>query len=540
MKTPQYLVKAPIDSPNRSGFSLPFENHLTGECGTLYPALMKEMIPNETVSLDVLHDIELPPMVSNFRGRVDMIYEAFFVPYSLLWGGWEEFAMHPTHNPIYPKDTPVEWKPTSIPRLRFPAGSGIGTIQLGNYLGFRGFTSFSANYDTSILPWLCYHRIYDDWYRNTMVQTKLFGPPRSNFSGVSTDNVVSYFPYTSQVNPSVGDSNIVNTFTFTANDLQTDFFDGVNITELRQRNWNLDYFSSATPQPQAGNSTSIEFSVDDDGNGSFSIAALRTGNAIQQWKERNNIVGYDYYSQMHAQHGIYPRMRKLDKCIYLGRVVDPVYNRSVFQTSPTATGSPNPFADIAGFGVGAKYGSSQANGRGNLFENFTTFDYGYLVVMVSMRPHAYYSTGLDPKTKTQFIGDIAFPLLSGVGDQPIYADELDLTSSNVFGWTDRYAQHKCYVDEVHGEFSAGGSLAPFVLQRNIGANPVIGSDFLEIPKDFMEQVRQVDKSIITADWFGTIYFNFNKISTLPQYSVPTLANIKHTHTEFVRKGGQKL
>lgn len=566
MKTPSFLARTPIDSPNRSGFDMPYENMFTGRCGTLYPVLCKPVIPNETYDLSVLFEAELPPMVANWFGRCDLVFEAFFSPNNLVWKGWEQFAMHPTNNPVYPEGTPLSLKPKQLPRLRItlpnqsvPSASpnpAIARGSLADFLGFK-FDGSDVNVDgaqvyVNALKFLHYHRIYDDWYRNTLVQTPVFGEPRYSSSGsVSEIPFASQLPFVSGV-LSTGDTAIIGA-SGTLGFSDTSFIDGSSIFDLRQRNWNLDYFTAATPQPQAGNASSVTFevSVDPDtgeGAGEVSIAAIRQANAIQLWMERNNLVGYDYADQTYAQYGVYPDNRLLRKPLYLGRHIEPVYNRSVFQTAITS-GSPvngsikNPFANSVGNGVGVKSGSSAVNGRGNLFKNFKATDHGYLVVMCSLRPHAYYATGNDRDLYKVNIGDIPFPLLSSVGDQAIYQRELTgVPTDAVFGYIDQYADAKCCIDEVHGLLVDGAPLDSFVLQRSFDINsPVqISSDFLTIPQDYLDQVKQVSSSVVPVDYWASVFFDFKKISPLPVHSVPTLGNLENVHKEYVRRGGSRL
>ena len=105
------FTKVPVDIPNRSGFDLSFENLLTMKVGTLTPVLCEEVIPNETYSLGYLSQVQLPPMATNFFGRVDLRLEAFFVPMRILWGGWQNFFTMPTNNPY---GDPVV-RPTTLP-----------------------------------------------------------------------------------------------------------------------------------------------------------------------------------------------------------------------------------------------------------------------------------------------------------------------------------------------------------------------------------------------------------------------------------------
>lgn len=554
MKTPSFLARVPIESPNRSGFDMPYENMFTGRCGTLYPVFVKECLPNETHSLSMMFEAELPPMVSNFFGRIDLVYEAFFVPNNLLWAGWEYFCMHPTANPTYPEGANVAVKPRFIPHINTYGLSGqMGKGSLSDFLGVKSITTgsgLSSSPTFNVLPFLAYSRIWDDWYRNTIVQAPLFFPSRSSASNEAS--TAANAPYNTFV--TLNDDGSVFNFG-TASGLVSIFLgDGSTVLDLRQRNWNLDYFTAATPQPQAGGASSITFNVNvdtetGDGAGSITVSAIRQANAIQKWMERNNLVGYDYADQVYAQYGVYPDNRMLRKPIYLGRYIEPVYNRSVFQSFPSqdvGDSSKNPFSAV-GEGVGAKFGSSQSNGKGALFENFKSTDHGFLIVMCSMRPHAYYSTGNNRMLYRRQLGDIAFPLLSGTGDMAIRQRELvgdvALAGDGVFGYIDQYADYKTSVDEVHGLLVDGQPLDAFVLQRGFAVSggsvaPQISSSFLQIPQDYLDQVKQVTN--VPVDYWCSCFFDYKKISPLPVHSVPTLGDLKNAHTEYVRKGGMRL
>lgn len=555
MKTPNFLAKAPIDVPNRSGFAMPFEYMATGRCGTLYPVLCKPFVPNETVSLELAFEAELPPMVSNFFGRVDLCFEAFWVPNYLLWKGWDKFATHPTSNPIYPEGTPSAAKPHAIPQIE--AGQQkynkdiVGRNTLGDYLGFKTVADVSSTsaaaspLSVSALPFLAYHRCYHDHYRNNVVQAPVFYEP----DGLVSSPYAATLPYISGVQSGLGDirDNVRNiSLSNSAYSTSPMLGDGVSITSLRQANWDFDYFTAATPQPQAGGASTITFDVSvdtstGDGTGAFSISALRQANAIQLWMERNNLVGYDYAEQTFVQYGCYPK-RQLDKCVYLGRYSEPVYNRSVFQTAQSDNESRNPFG-----GVAAKFGSSAANGKGMMFDNFKCTDHGFLVVLMSLRPYSYYSTGCDRSLVQKYIGDIPFPLLSSVGDQPIYNYELmglgvdsptATIANSVFGWIDQYAHAKTVNDSVHGELRDGGILDSFVLQRSFSPSDgavSISDAFLEIPQDYLDQVKEIQNSLVPIDYWVSVYMNLNKLSPLPVYSVPTLGRLPNTHTETVSR-----
>lgn len=530
--TSSVFSRMPIELPNRSGFDMSHENLGTATCGTLVPVLVDELLPNDTISLGANFQVQLPPMAADFYGRIDYVLEAFFVPSRLLWGGWESFMTHPTANPQYPIGTPAQGRSKFMPLLELSAGeAGPGT--LADYLGYKtiGAQDNLNGVQLNALPFLAYHRIWDDWYRDSRIQAPLFYKPDSSIQSPESD--VRFIPYSSG---GVDAASILGP----SNDFSNrEFDDGTYVDQLRQRNWSKDYFTTASNLPQAGNAATLEFDVNDDGVGNFSIAALRSANSLQKWLERNNIAGYRYSDQIYAQYGIYPSDAIMDRCIYLGRTSQSVYTRSVFQSAPsTESSSKNLFGTI-----GSKYGSPQSIGEGSLVDSIRVTEHGFLMVLASLVPHCYYASGVRRYLKRKVVGDIAFPLLSGMGDQAIMNSELHAPSilrDVVFGYTDLYAEYKYHDDEVHGLLRDGENLQAYALQRSFLVPPKLSSAFLQIPYNFLDQVVAVDGSNSGFDCWYDIFFPYKKVSTLPEYSLPTLADLKNTHTEFISRGGKRL
>lgn len=543
--TSRIFDRVPVDLPNRSGFNLDHQNEFTATCGTLTPCLCRPILPNETISLGADFQVQLPPMVTDFYGKVDAVVEAFFVPNRLLWGGWESFITHPTKNPQYPVGTPVYARPTRVPVINLNRVGGqqfdddsIGALDpcsLADYLGVKQFIgqSFTTDRFISAMPFLAYHRIYDDWYRDTRIQAPLFYNP-------SSPNLFPYSPATAPYVGVQGSNTLGPVYGIDVNNSNSlNLSDGISLMSLRQRNWSKGYFTTATTQPQAGDDAVITIGSD----GKFSVAELRSANSLQKWNERNNF-SYRYADQIYGQFGVYPDSARMDRVVYLGRVRQVVYNRSVMQTSNSSVG-----ASIDNV-VGAKKASSMALGSGSLIGDFRATEHGYLIVLFSLVPHAYYSTGSDRDFERLESEDFPFPLLAGMGDQPIYKYELtgitgDLSvDSQVFGFTDLYADYKYCEDQVHGLLRDGSSLDSYAIQRSFSASgdetPELSSDFLRIPRNILDQVQAVSTSAQGFSCWVDMYFTFKKTSPLPAYSLPTLADMKHTHTGHMSRGGTSL
>lgn len=79
--------EAPIKVQNRNGFDLSHVHSGTSKTGQLVPVLTKLIAPNSTISLGVQAEVNLPPLVAPFYGKIDFAIEGFIVPCSILYGG---------------------------------------------------------------------------------------------------------------------------------------------------------------------------------------------------------------------------------------------------------------------------------------------------------------------------------------------------------------------------------------------------------------------------------------------------------------------
>lgn len=509
--------KVPLAVQNLSGFDLSHENLFSAKCGTLTPCYVQPVIPNTKLTLSLSSEIQLPPMATDFYGKVDGVFEAFFVPYRLLYGGWQELVTRPVNNAVYPTGTPDESRPRYLPCFDIPSG-GYGIGSLADYLGIKVKTSDSSLRVLNPLSFLAYHKIYDDWYRNSYVQ---ISPFRKRYAGESV-NIAATLPSSSFG----GDSPLVFTPTLYGGDLYS----------LKQRNWAKDYFTSATPLPQAGTDVKIEVNPEDN---SFTWGQLVAQNSLARWMQRTNIAGYRYPDQILAGFGVLPPDAIMDRAIYLGRKIVPIYNKSVYQNSGSSGESSNPFKTVA-----AKFGAPLGVGSGNLIKRFHAKEHGVFMVLFSMVPRAYYSTGTSRHFKAQTMADFPHPDFANMGDQPIYISELinarPGSSDSTFGYQSKDSHYKYIDDQVHGELRDGGSLSMFALQRSFEIVPELSSSFLEIPTDFMDQVAAVDGHVSKYGCWVDVHFKAKSSMPLPAASIPTLTDPKDVHTVMVDKGGRTL
>lgn len=564
-----------VQIKNKSGFDLAHSNFLTQTCGTLTPVCVVPMLPNDSISLGFMSQVKLPPMATSFYGRVDYRLEAFFVPYRILWGGWENFVTMPTNDPY--GTTTI--RPKYLPNLLF-AGSGAegsdfltklrDTFKRGSladYLGFKGVPYFdktsNAKYAVNnIMPFLAYHKIYDDWYRNANIQKPVF--VRSETPTKSLSSLPWNPKYTTVIaGPNAGSGadydkgwldseisgqdEILKAFGFNLNFRVSDtkvspmFNDGSDLFTLRQRNWSKDYFTTATLYPQQNGMTGgagVTSRIASDST-TFTISQLRQANILQKWLERNNIAGERYADQIRATFGVLPSDAMLDRPIFLGGSNFGIYTNSIAQTAGGNVSSSNPFRGE----VGSDAGQTSGFGKDSLIDKFTATEHGIIMVLGSIVPHQTYSTGSSRMFGMSTFADIPNPMFEGLGEEAIYKEELtpDMNLVNqVFGYTQQYAWMKYMNDEVHGLLVDDESLQNFCLQRSFDSQVKLDSSFIQIPTDYLDQVMSVASKASGFCCWNNMYFDIKKTSLLSQYTIPTLGEQPNTHTETVPNTGRYL
>lgn len=513
------LNKAVVDIQKRNAFDLSFINSLTGKVGTLVPCLCKKVIPGDVISDKVSFQVELPPLASSFRGKIDFRIEAFFVPNRLLYGGWQDYMMY--NGGLSDQYRPEGVDTCYLPYFTQAAGNTAGTLL--DYLGFSGFTSDGSvahKASISALPFLAYHKIYDDWYRDGSVQKPVFRP-----RSVSDSAVFGYhLPFMRLTNDNA--LNAQSGFPTGSNPML--LYDGKSLLSLRQRNYSKDFFTTAFTSVNGG-SNPVE--VDTAGD-SFTIAQFRAANALQRFAERNQLARGDYKRSIFVNYGVTPSDSVCNRSIYLGSCKAPIITKDIFVTAENAGEdvSNNGFLSL----VGGKTANASAAVNGTLFKNFKVTEHGYILVLCSLVPQAAYASRNDESLLKvgKFSDSFVVPALAQVGNQVINRSSLNGLASSasstafdeVFGYTERYAEYKTSVNEVHGLFRPSETLNYMAVRRLLDGVVEMSSNFLEIKTSDLDNITAVGGDLSLYGFMADIYHDLKAIRPLPKYSIPTLCD----------------
>lgn len=566
---PNSLENVQVKVKRRSGFDKSFKNILTTKVGTITPIAYKLLIPNSDFNVKVAISAALPPLASDTFMRAALKVEAFAVPMRLLYGGFTSWL---TGEEVYKLvDGETVATRAKLPRVCLPfanIASGasfiapnvttedvdelwspdifdeslVGRGSLADYLGFRGQDDESqSTVDPlyfNIFPFLAYHRIYDDWYRNRKVQRALFGRPiefspntfqRSKLGSLPfecSDEIRDFylFRYVS------GDDAVVDV---------PQFIDGTFLGELHQRNYGSDYFTEAMPEAQFGSEQKV--TIDD--SSKFTISALRLANALQMFEEKNNISSPALQDYCKVNYGANLSSGIAQRAIYLGSASFDVYSKGVNATADS-TPTNNPFGT-----VGARYGNAFASGSEFVVHGHVD-EPCYLMVVATLVPEANYSFGIKRDltifTKEGSLMDMPNPAFELIGNEPVYAREVgsfDTTQiDSVFGWLPRYQWHKSSYNEVHGLLLEGESLASFVAQRAIDRNAVIGADFLKIGTDDLDNVTAVTGDLSKYGCMIDSFIKLSVVEPLGESALPSLVDpaAEHGESVYMRRNGSRL
>lgn len=542
--------KVPIEIQKLNTFDMSHDTLGTGMVGSVIPVKVEEIMPNTTINLGVQSHFQLPPFVNNAYGRISVKQEAFFVPNRLLMGSaWQDYT-------LYNGGLADQYQPAGMRKRYIPLLSFGGTVAERQYAG----TLFEYLYGTlndyegstqyfSAFPLLAYWRIIDEWYRNPTYENPIFSRGRE-----STTNAFSYAPWLSYVNQIIWQFGLLHTGVATANGT------GRDLWSFYQRNYGKDYFTNAYLN-QNGGAQQVKVSLNSLSDG-FTIQQLRAANSLQKFAEINAAAGGRYGDAMISAFGTCPSDAVLQRPIFLGRNVVDVYGNSVYQTSQNSDdSSATPWAS----GVGAKNGDRSGAGDGRLVDGFTTKEQGYLFVMQTLVPHAYYSTTMrrmeakintlnvnpdksssyTPSTELGYSDLYPIPALSSIGNEPIYQSEITGSVGNssmigkIYGWTPRYSSYKFNNDEVHGLLRDGESLSSFALKRGFTGAQTPQS-VSKIRTTDLDDVTTVKSALSEYGYIFNNHWQEDHTCPLPAYTIPTLGEPKNTKTISVAKGGTYL
>ena len=178
-------------------------------------------------------------------------------------------------------------------------------------------------------------------------------------------------------------------------------------------------------------------------SGAVSVRDLRTSSALQRYAERSLKFGNRYEEFIQREFGVKPRDSRIQRPEYLGGGRGILNISEVLQT-----------AEGTDTGVGTMRGHGIASVAQRPIR-FKSPEHGIIIGLLSIRPKAVYTQGIEREFLKRSRLDFFTPELANIGMQEVLTQELFATSTNknsVFGYNDRYQEYRYHKPLVTGEF----------------------------------------------------------------------------------------
>lgn len=438
----------------RNKHSLSHYKLLTCDMGELVPVGVFEVLPGDSVQQATSALIRVSPLVAPVMHPVVVRFHSWFVPYRILWDGWEDFITGGADGEGGDAD--------GFPIL-VAGGGGFGS---GGLLDYLGVPPTIAGLEVSALPVRAYNKVWNEFYRDQDLQTELAMP---------TD----------------GDT------------------DTTSPIDVQKVNWEKDYFTAARPWTQkgpdvtlpigtfapvkggpavsAGNYNDISVSAakwvyaglgtvadaylyaDLNSATGVNINTVREAFAVQRYQEARARYGSRYVEYLRYL-GVRSSDGRLQRPEYLGGGKQTISFSEIVQTGPDS--SDEGVADLKGHGIAAL--------RSRRYRRFFE-EHGVVLTLMSVRPRSMYVNGYARMWSRRIKEDFWQKELEHIGQQEIYRREIYSDGSagddDVFGYTDRYAEYRHIQSSIAADMR--NTLAHWHMARILGSAPTLNSSFIE-------------------------------------------------------------
>jgi hypothetical protein len=391
------------------------------------------------------------PLVRPLMHKVDMRVHHFYVPYRLVWSGWEDFITGGADG----NDTST---PPTVAYSATPANE-----PLLDYLGIKPKASLSG---INAFDVRAYNMIMNTYYLDQDLATA------RDEDDMTIANISWEKDYFTTCRPwpqkgtavTVGLAGTAPVAHDAANSTDVGVYSTVN-SAYRKLVANAGTWvqSSAT-----GTTSGDSFYADLSSATGIELDELKVAIATQSFMQLRARFGSEFVDYL-MYYGIKPLDARLQRPEYLGGGKQSLDFSEVLAT---AEGTTTEVGDQAGYGIGTV--------RSNKYTQFFPED-GVVMSILSVRPKAVYNDGIPRKffidEKEQFYQK-EFEL---VGQQEVYNKEVYLdhtTPDGVFGYNDKYSELSFEPSRVAGNFRVGENLHDYHMAISYSSDPSLNETFV--------------------------------------------------------------
>ena len=553
-----HFSQVPRAEIQRSRFDRSNRHLTTWNAGELIPIYCDEILPGDTVSLDMASLVRMSTPIFSVMDNAFMDVYFFFVPNRLVWEHWKEFNG---------ENVDGYWTQTTeynVPQLIAPANGWTK----GSLADHFELPINVADFEVTALPFRGYVKIWNEWFRDqNYMPAAYFSKDDSN--RVGAPRLTSPLDINTEIIP-----------------VTTAMLGGGVLPVAKTH----DYFTSVLPAPQKGPAVGVPFVSGDlpvttmakyipeqnenypsmrwqyNGGGlvtqanSFvgvatdgssiirtsdagntagnsgvlpanlwvqlanvdvgTINELRMAFQIQKLYEKDALGGSRYTEILKHHFGVTSPDSRLQRPEYLGGKRIPINIDQVVQTSSTNNTSPQ--GNTAAFSLTVD--------RDSMFTKSFT-EHGYIFGLACIRTDHTYQQGVDRFWSRKRRFDFYWPALAHIGEQAVLKKEIlctgDDSDNNAFGYQEAWADYRFKPSHVTGAFRSDYDESLDSWHYADVFAPINPAEFVADAQFMRETRKNVDRTLAVGSsledqFYGDFYFKSIWTRPMPVYSVPGL------------------
>lgn len=494
--TTRFSMVPRADVP-RSTFLTTHTHKTTFSASELIPIHVDEVLPGDVHQGNVTIFARLGTPLFPIMDQLWLETFFFFVPNRILWSNWVKMMGE--------RRSPADSISFTVPQIQAPAGGfapsgagvGHGTTGIYDYMGVPGAgqTTAGLQYFINALPLRAYNLIYNEWFRDENLQTRLpentgDGPDTyTDYSIISRNKAHDYF--TSALPWPVKGGNETPLLTGNAPVKGIGFLTSTVASAGSANLWETDAaatttypfysdFSNAANNYWKGKVTGSNgkplIYADLSAAAGATVNALRLAFQTQRLLERDARSGTRYTELLRSHFGVTPEDARLQRPEYIGGGRSPFQTNAIPQTSATGlTGGTSP--------LGALGAAATISDNHNFV--FHAKEHGYIIGLANVRGEVTYQQGLHRLWTRLTRYDFYWPVFAHLGEQIVRTDEIYLTGNPatdpvVWGYQERWAEYRHRPSRISGLFrsTTGSTIDPWHLAEKFTAAPALNIAFL--------------------------------------------------------------